>query len=185
MAAGAAQDSVGAPASDRQLWLVMPGARLPLTLLVALALATLPGPALAQRGRQGPHLGTGGQRGTVPRATEDYRAGPYGLTGLDVVDAVEKGEGRQALAAYELLASEAESRGALTVALRAHSAAAHAARRLGLMQKALREGLRAMEIGRGAPPPQSADATAFGKVPRASGFAAPSKPQWQSDNWTK
>ena len=29
------------------------------------------------------------------------------------------------------------------------------------------------------------DATAFGSVPRASGFGGPSKPQWLSESWTK
>src|SRR5204863_379097 len=91
--------------------------------------------------------GGGDARRSSPRSTED-KAGAYGLTGFDVMDAIDRGEGRQALAAYEQLASEAETRGALSLAMRAHAAVAMMARRLGQLQKELRAGLRAMEIGR-------------------------------------
>jgi CHAT domain-containing protein len=74
------------------------------------------------------------------------------LTASDVLQAVERGEGRLALAAYETAAREAEAAGAMGTAVRSGAAACTAAKRLGMVQKAETLCAHVIELGPKAPP---------------------------------
>ena len=124
--------------------------------LVAVMVVILGHPeAQAQRG-----MGRGGRGarqeqppspGPAPAEQEPDHAGPYGFNGPDVLSAVERGEGRLALAAYEAAAHEAELAGAMGTAVRAGAAACTAARRLGMVQKAVGPCTHAIELAPKAP----------------------------------
>ena len=119
-------------------------------VLAALLLTTV-SVAHAQGGRQG----QGGRgRGASPQPTapdkpapkEELAPGEYSLDFDQVLEAINRGEGHQALAYYERVAAQAEQQGDGIRAARAGHAAAAAALRLGLYQKAIRIGLRSMEL---------------------------------------
>jgi len=98
----------------------------------------------------GPPLQAAGQ-GPAPTAASG--AGKrYGLEFLDVLEAIKRGEGHEALRYYEGLAEKRERQGVRVEAAKAHSAVAFAALRLGAYQKAIRSGLRAVELFRQGPP---------------------------------
>ncbi|HEY7676728.1 MAG TPA: CHAT domain-containing tetratricopeptide repeat protein, partial [Candidatus Methylomirabilis sp.] len=90
--------------------------------------------------------------GTVTPGAVPGGAKRYGLEFLDVLEAIRRGEGPQALRYYEALAEKRERQGVRLEAAKAHSAVAFAASRLGAYQKAIRSGLRALELFRQGPP---------------------------------
>ncbi len=92
-------------------------------MLVAL---TLVPPAEAQRG-----LGKGRNRAPEQAPPEAPAPGEYSLDGPQAIEAVNRGEGRQALAYYERTATQAEQEGNLVRAARAWHAATVVAVRLG------------------------------------------------------
>lgn len=65
------------------------------------------------------------------------------MTAPEVLEAIDRGEGREALAFFERVAAESEQRGARVEAVGALGAAAFVASRLGMNQKAIRAGTRA------------------------------------------
>jgi CHAT domain-containing protein/tetratricopeptide (TPR) repeat protein len=73
----------------------------------------------------------------------------YPLQLNEVVEVVERGEGRQALAVYERTASAAAQAGDRLLEARAQSATAFVAFRLGMLQKTILAGRRALELYRG------------------------------------
>lgn len=75
----------------------------------------------------------------------------YGLEPSDIREAIERGEGREALAYYERAAEEFERRGPKLEAAKAHAAVAQVANRIGAYQKGIRSGLRALELLKGEP----------------------------------
>src|SRR5262249_38403968 len=105
----------------------------------------------AQRGPGGGRRGQGqgqGQGRNPARQQEEATlpAGEYALDGLAAFAAVNRGEGRQALAYYERVASQAEQQGDPVGAARAGHAAAAVAARLGLFQKAIKYGTHAIDL---------------------------------------
>jgi len=70
----------------------------------------------------------------------------YGSSVKDILDALQKGEGRQALDFYEREAAALERRGRSAAAVVAYTAATDMGWRLGAYQRALRSGHRALEI---------------------------------------
>lgn len=70
----------------------------------------------------------------------------YGFELPDMLEAVERGEGREALAFYEQEAVDLERRGHKLEAVKAHRAAAFVAPRVGAYQKSIRAGLRGLEL---------------------------------------
>ena len=70
----------------------------------------------------------------------------YGLEFPDAMAALQHGEGRDALAFYEREAEEQERGGQRLEAAKAHSAVTFVAYRLGLYQRGIRAGLRALEL---------------------------------------
>jgi len=88
----------------------------------------------------------GSRDGEVPLA------GRYRYTAAAVLEAVERGEGRQALEAYERVAADAEAHGDRLTAIRAYYAAAYTAHRLTLFQPAIRAGTRALALANRPPP---------------------------------
>jgi CHAT domain-containing protein len=93
--------------------------------------------------------------------------GEYSFDFDEVLEAIDRGEGRQALAYYERVAAEAEQHGDRLRAARAFSAAAVAARRLGLFQEAIRTGTRSIELFKSvelAPADPGRFATAYAQV---------------------
>lgn len=72
----------------------------------------------------------------------------YGLSELEALEALGRGEGRDALAYYEARASEREGGGMLAKAeaARAYAAAAVVSQFLGLYQRTVRHGLKAVEL---------------------------------------
>jgi CHAT domain-containing protein/Tfp pilus assembly protein PilF len=70
----------------------------------------------------------------------------YALEFPDAMEALQRGEGRQALAYYEWEAEVQERRGQRLEAAKAHSAVTFVAQRLGLYQRGIRSGLRALEL---------------------------------------
>jgi len=102
-----------------------------------------------------------------PAPREALGPGEYSLDFGQVLEAVNRGEGPQALAYYERVAAEAEQRGDRIVAARAASAVAAAAIRLGLLQKAIRSGTRSIELFKSAelmPPDQARLASTYSQL---------------------
>jgi CHAT domain-containing protein len=126
---------------------------------VAAVILLAPPHAAAQR------KGGGGRHGAQPppRAEESAAEAPggYGFSLVGVQQAFRRGEGRQALAAYERAAADAERGGDGAALARALAATTFAAERLGLHQKAVRDGGRALDLYRAQPP---SDATAGAMV---------------------
>ncbi len=91
----------------------------------------------------------GGRRspGSAPAPAEPAPpAGEFGFNIPDARDAVERGQGRAALAFYESAAAEAEARGDRVQAARAHSVIATVTVRLGMFQRTIRAATRALEL---------------------------------------
>ncbi|MBI2553050.1 MAG: CHAT domain-containing protein [Candidatus Rokubacteria bacterium] len=76
----------------------------------------------------------------------------YGFSHEAVNDAIRRGEGREAVAFSERQAGELEKGGLQLEAAQAHIAAMWGARTLGLYQKGIRAGLRALELLKREPP---------------------------------
>jgi CHAT domain-containing protein len=133
-----------------------------------LALSATP-PAEAQRG-----LGKGRNRQPAPQEQptpkdqqtpkEELAPGEYPLDGPGVMEAVSRGEGRQALAYYERTAAESEQRGDQVRAARALGTAATVAVRLGRYQKAIQTGTRSLELFKSAKEVTQADLMAWASV---------------------
>jgi CHAT domain-containing protein len=70
----------------------------------------------------------------------------YGFDYEDTQEALQRGEGREALGFYEREARELERRGQRLEAAKAHAAAAFIAQPLGAYQRGIRSGLRALEL---------------------------------------
>ena len=134
---------------------------------VALALVALVSPAEAQRG-----LGRGRNRQPDPPANQQHQGGDqqalgpgeYGFGGLQVFDAINRGEGPQALAYYEKAAQVAEQQGNTLRAAHALVAATTAAVRLGRYQKAIQAGTHAVELYKKAKDPSPSDLMAWASV---------------------
>ncbi len=151
---------------------------------VALALAALAPPAEAQRGlgrgrtrqpdapanqqRQG---GGQAQPNQNQKPQEELGPGEYGFSGLQVMDAINRGEGVQALVYYEKTAKEAEQQGNALRAAHALVAATMAALRLGRYQKAIQAGMHALELYKKAPEPSPSDLMAWASVHSQLGAA--------------
>jgi len=120
-------------------------------VLVVLALALVVSPAAAQKRRGG----AGHESNPSPLRQDGTTSTPtaegYGFSGPAVQEAFQRGEGRQALAAYERAAAEAERAGDAAAQARALAAIAHASGRLGLYSKTIREGTRALDLYRAQP----------------------------------
>src|SRR5712692_3448444 len=106
--------------------------------LVALTLVPL---AEAQRG-----LGRGRHRPPEQAPPEEPAPGEYSLDGPQAIEAVNRGEGGQALAYYERTATQAEQQGNQVRAARAWHAASAVAGRLGRYQKGIQSASRAIEL---------------------------------------
>jgi CHAT domain-containing protein len=112
------------------------------TLLAAtIVLVILTPPADAQRGH-----GKGRDRPREQAPQEVVAPGEYSLEGLQAIEAVNRGEGRQALAYYERTATQAEEQGNQVRAAKAWHAAAVVAVRLGRYQKGIQSASRAVEL---------------------------------------
>ena len=85
----------------------------------------------------------------APAAKSDAAPGEYPLEFPQVLAAIDRGEGHAALASYERTAAAAEASGNRLLAARAWAATSSTAVRLGLYQKAIRAGTRAIELFRG------------------------------------
>jgi CHAT domain-containing protein len=151
---------------------------------VGLSLAALALPAEAQRG-----LGRGRNREPNPPANqqrqggdqtqptenqkpqEELGPGEYGFGGLQVLDAINRGEGPQALAYYEKAAQDAEQQGNTLRAAHALVAATTAGVRLGRYQKAIRTGTHALELYKKAQEPSPSDLMAWASVHSQLGAA--------------
>ncbi len=112
-----------------------------LLLAGALLLVTLASPADAQRG-----LGKRRPRPPEQAPAAEPAPGEYALEGSQAIEAVNRGEGRQALAYYERAAAEAEKDGNQVRAARAWHAAAVVANRLGRYQKGIQSASRSIEL---------------------------------------
>jgi CHAT domain-containing protein len=114
-------------------------------VLAVLTAATLVAGAASLAGAQ--H----GRGRTAPRAYQ-LQPGEYSLEFDRILDAVNRGEARQALAYYEGVAAQAEQRGDGKRAGQAAMAVALVTFRLGLYQKTIRSGSRAIELLRTTAP---------------------------------
>src|SRR5215470_12585767 len=118
-----------------------------------LGLALIPS-AEAQRafggGRRGQGQGQGQGRNPAPQEETALPPGEYALEGPAALAAVNRGEGRQALAYYERIAAQAEQQGDLARAARAGHAGSVVALRLGQFQKSIKQGSHAIELFKGA-----------------------------------
>ena len=137
-------------------------ARLPLLVLLAGAMlvAAVAPSAEAQSG-QGMGRGQGRGRGqALPKGQpppEEVGPGEYSLDGPRALEAVNRGEGRQALAYYEKTAAQSEQQGDKLRAARAWHAAAAVAVRLARYQKAIQASNRSIELYKGAAEPTQND----------------------------
>ena len=134
-------------------------ARLLLQVLLAgvvLVVALAP-PAEAQGGQnqgrsrwrgQGPPPGQGQSKNQPP--PEVLAPGEYSLDSPKALEAVNQGEGRQALAYYEKTAAQSEQQGDKVRAARAWHAAAVVALRLARFQTAIQASNRSIELYKGA-----------------------------------
>src|SRR3984893_17271708 len=147
------------------------------TLILALVASTLLAaimhpPAEAQRG-----LGRGRGRQPEPAPKEqqthkeELAPGEYSFDGLQVLEAINRGEGRQALAYYERTASEAEKQGNQLRAGRAVVAATTVSVRLGRSQKAIQSGSRSLELYKSAKEPSQSDLMSWASVHSQLGAA--------------
>lgn len=122
----------------------------PALLIGALLLAALAPLAEAQRpgGGKGRHRGQGRDRATTTQ--EALAPGVYVLDGAAAIEALERGEGPQALAYYERTGEQAAKDGNHVRAARAWHAATVTALRLGHFQKVIQDGGRAIETFKAA-----------------------------------
>jgi CHAT domain-containing protein len=118
-------------------------------VVLAAAIALLLAPDAEAQGRGG-HGGGRGRPAPQPDQPSALAPGEYSLDPDQVLEAVDRGEGRQALAYYERVAAEAERAGDRLRAARAGSATGVVALRLGLFQKAIRAGTHSIELYTGA-----------------------------------
>jgi CHAT domain-containing protein len=118
-------------------------------LVVSLALTALP--PLTAEGQRGRGSRGVGQPKAMPPDEGPDQTGPYGFRSPEVIQAVERGEGPQALQAYEAAAAEAERAGALGTAVRAGTAACMTAWRLRMLQKTLALCTHVIELVPNAP----------------------------------
>ncbi len=114
-----------------------------LVAVVTLAVALTP-PGEAQRG-SGPGRGK-----HQPAPQEETASGEYALDGPHALEAIDRGEARQALAYYERTAAQAEQQGDQVRAARAWHVASLVALRLGRYQKAIQSASRSIELFRNA-----------------------------------
>jgi len=124
--------------------------------------------APAKEQRQG---GDQGQPKESQKPQEELGAGEYGFGGLQVMDAINRGEGPEALAYYEKTAQEAEEQGNTLRTAHALVAATTAAIRLGRYQKAIRAGTHALELYKKAQDPSPSDLMAWASVHSQLGTA--------------
>ena len=134
------------------------GVRIVAALSVVAALLAVAGTAQAQPNRHG--QGGGGRgRSTLapnespepaPQPKEQLAPGEYSLDIDQALEALNRGEGRQALAFYERASVEAERQGDRVRAARASHCASSVAARLGIFQKAIVNGTRAIELYKAA-----------------------------------
>lgn len=122
----------------------------PALLIGALLLAALAPLAEAQRpgGGKGRHRGQGRDRATTTQ--EALAPGVYVLDGAAAIEALERGEGPQALAYYERTGEQAAKDGNHVRAARAWHVATVTALRLGHFQKVIQDGGRAIETFKAA-----------------------------------
>ena len=102
---------------------------------------------------------------------EELGPGEYPFEGFLVLEAVNRGEGPQALAYYEKTAQEAEKQGNELRAARALGAAATVAQRLGRYQKSIQYGTRALDLYKSAKEPGPSDLMAWAAVHAQLGSA--------------
>jgi CHAT domain-containing protein len=102
---------------------------------------------------------------------EELGPGEYPFEGFLVLEAVNRGEGPQALAYYEKTAQEAERQGDQLRAARALGAAATVAQRLGRYQKSIQYGTRSLELYKSAKDPTQADLMSWAAVHAQLGSA--------------
>jgi CHAT domain-containing protein len=108
-------------------------------------------PAEAQGGQnKGRSRGREQAQPKEPAAPEQLAPGEYSLDGPKALEAVNRGEGRQALAYYEHTAAQSEQQGDRLRAARAWHAAAVVAVRLARYQKAIQSSNRSIELFKGA-----------------------------------
>lgn len=117
--------------------------------VLAVAMTLLLAPEAGAQGRGG-HGGGRGRPAPQPDQPSALAPGEYSLNPDQVLEAIDRGEGRQALAYYERVAPQAEAAGNRLLAARAGGAAAVVAVRLGLFQKAIQTGTRSIELYRAA-----------------------------------
>jgi CHAT domain-containing protein len=100
---------------------------------------------------QGGHgKGRNRQQPREPVAPEELAPGEYSLDGPMALEAVNRGEGPQALAYYERAAAQSEQQGDRLRAARAWHAAGAVSLRLARFQKAIQSGNRSIELFKGA-----------------------------------
>src|SRR5215467_10332101 len=126
---------------------------LPRSLWILLALVALAGvltmPAEAQRGQGKGHSRQ--PQSQQPQLQEPLAPGEYALSGFAALEAVNRGEGAQALAYYERTAAQAEKDGDQVRAARAWHAASAVSYRLGRYQKTIQSASRAIELFKAVP----------------------------------
>lgn len=144
----------------------------------ALLLVAMIPPVEAQRGLgrgrgRPPEPAPQDQQTTKDQATAKDEPGPgeYSFEGFRVLEAINRGEGRQALAYYEKAAQEAEKQGDQLRAARALGAATTVGVRLGRYQKAIQSGTRALELYQAAKEPAQSDLMAWASVHSQLGAA--------------
>ena len=102
---------------------------------------------------------------------EELAPGEYPFEGFLVLEAVNRGEGPQALAYYEKTAQEALKQGDQLRAARALGAATTVAQRLGRYQKSIQYGTRSLELYKSAKDPAQSDLMAWAAVHAQLGSA--------------
>jgi CHAT domain-containing protein len=133
-------------------------------VLLGVMVAVIPAlPAAAQRG-PGRGYGMGRGRQPDPAATEVLGPGEYSLQGPQVLEAINRGEGNQALAYYERTAAQAEQQGNEVRAARAWHAASAAALHLGRYQKTIQAASRSIELFKSARALSEDDLAAWGSA---------------------
>ena len=117
------------------------GPLIPALLASTLLIIALTPPAEAQRG-----LGQGRGRPPEQPPPAESAQGQYSFDGPSAIEAVNRGEGQQALAYYERAAKDLEQQGNYLHAARAGHSATLVAYRLGRYQKAIQSGSHAIEL---------------------------------------